>query len=53
MIVFNLSVLTYHVVENVSQYFICCKIKVEKVASENSIVLQLEIPQYCKSPLQA
>lgn len=32
---------------------ICCKIKVEKVASENSIVLQLEIPQYCKSPLQA
>jgi hypothetical protein len=32
---------------------ICCKIKVEKVASENSIVLQLGIPQYCKSPLQA
>ena len=35
------------------KYGICCKIKVEKVASENSIVLQLEIPQYCKSPLQA
>ncbi|NLC52288.1 MAG: hypothetical protein GX764_08320 [Firmicutes bacterium] len=40
-------------VDNFQLLDICCKIKVEKVASENSIVLQLEIPQYCKSPLQA
>ena len=30
---------------------VCCKIKIPKVASKNSIILQLEIPYYCKEPI--